>query len=327
MYEFITSVFKTRYRLPQILFDTSLGIYNSARTTLNKPHILPSKQFYAANFEKFEKTKQFQTLQFEVVYVATSKDFSVLEISLKRLLKLYSPDEIPSIKVIIPEKDLASCESLVNEIMHSRKGYKLQIINEMDCLAPRAIELIRQRIPHRFGWVFQQFLKLQAVLESQESNVLIIDADTILLQKRNFVDQQGIQLLFPTDEYNQDYYQNLETSLGLQVRSDYSFVSHHLLIQKEVLREILQGLGCGSINELVDKLLATSDLASDSPFSIDYELYSQYLLKYHPSKVRLSRWGNLSLRRSPFILKLLDSRLILVFRKFYSSLSLHSWSN
>jgi hypothetical protein len=327
MYEFITAVFKSRYRLPRILFDTSLAIYNGVRTTLNKPHIFPSEQFYAANFGRFEIVKQVQSPQFEVVYVATSKDFDVLRISIKWLLRLYGPDEIPSIKVIIPEKDLASCESLVNEIMHSRKGYKLQIINENDCLEPKAIEQIKKIFPYRHGWVFQQFLKLQTVLESQESNVLILDADTILLQKRSFVDEQGIQLLLPTDEYNQDYYKNLEKLSSHQIRSDYSFVSHHLLIQTEFFREIMQELECGSINELLKKVLDTSDLTSDSPFSIDYELYSQYLLKNHPNKVRLSRWGNLSLRRSPYILKLLDSHLILIFRRFYFSLSLHSWSN
>ncbi len=327
MYEFITSVFKSRYRLPRILFGTSIAIYNGVRKTLNKPPILPSERFFAANFGRFEKIKQVQSAPFEVVYVATSKDFDVMRISIKWLLRLYRPDEISNIKIIIPENDLASCESLAEEIMNSRKGYKLEIVNENDCLDPKANEQIRTKFPHRYGWVFQQFLKLQAVLESRESSVLILDADTILLQKRNFVDQHGMQLLLPTDEYNQDYYKNLEKLSGLDVRSDYSFVSHHLLIQKEFFTEIMQELKCGSINDLVEKVLATSDLTSDSPFSIDYELYSQYLLKNHPNKVRLSRWGNLSLRRSPCILKLLDSDLILIFRRFYFSLSLHSWSH
>jgi hypothetical protein len=327
MYEFITSIFKSRYRLPRILFGTSIAIYNGVRKTLNKPPILPSERFFAANFGRFEKIKQVQSARFEVVYVATSKDFDVMRISIKWLLRLYRPDEISNIKIIIPENDLASCESLAEEIMNSRKGYKFEIVNENDCLDPKANEQIRAKFPHRYGWVFQQFLKLQAVLESRESSVLILDADTILLQKRNFVDQQGMQLLLPTDEYNQDYYKNLEKLSGLDVRSDYSFVSHHLLIQREFFTEIMQELKCGSINDLVEKVLATSDLTSDSPFSIDYELYSQYLLKNHPNKVRLSRWGNLSLRRSPCILKLLDSDLILIFRRFYFSLSLHSWSH
>jgi hypothetical protein len=326
MYELITSVFKTKYRLPKVLFTTSLGIYNGLRLALKKMPVFPSQQFYSANFEKFDKKAPDNALSFEVIYVATSKDFDVLSISIRRLLRLYKPSEIPRIRIIVPGQDVESCKELIDNLRNLRIEYNLEIVNENECLDAEVFDLIKQKIPHRFGWVLQQFLKLQAALESQQNNVLILDADTILLRKRNFVDQKGLQLLFPTDEYNQDYYQNLIQLFGLQTTSHYSFVSHHLLIQQKVLREIIQESKCTTINEFAGKIFAESDLTSNSPFSIDYELYSQYLLLNFRDNVQLSRWANLSLKRSRRVLKLLDSHFIHVFGFFYYSLSLHSWT-
>jgi hypothetical protein len=326
MYELLTSVFKTKYRLPQFLFTTSLGIYNGLRSALNKAPVLPSLQFYSANFEKFEKNTPTTALPFEVIYVATSKDFDAFKISIQNLLMLYKPAEIPSVKIIVPGHEVESCRFLIDNLKHLRIGYNLEIVNENECLDAEVFNLIKQKIPHRFGWVLQQFLKLQAVLQSQHDNVLILDADTILLRKRNFIDQKGLQLLFPTDEYNEDYYHNLMQLFGLQTSSRFSFVSHHLLIQQKVLKKIMQESKCSSINDFVKKVLTESELTSNSPFSIDYELYSQYLLRNFPNNVLLGRWGNLSIKRSHGVLKLLDSNFIHLVGFFYFSISLHSWA-
>lgn len=326
MYELITSVFKTKYRIPKILFAILLGIYNAFRSALKKTPVLPSQQFYSANFDKFEIRDSGQASPFEVVYVATAKDFDVLGISIKNLLWLYKSTEIPRIRVIVPGRDVESCRLLINNLRHLRSGYNLEVIDENECLDVEVFNLIREKIPHRFGWVLQQFLKLQAVIESQEENVLILDADTILLQKRNFVDQRGLQLLLPSDEHNQDYYNNLADLFGLQSTPHYSFVSHHMLIQQKILIEVVQASKCSGINEFVRKVLTESELTSDSPFSVDYELYSQYLMQNHQDKVQLNRWGNLSLKRSVKISKMLDSPCIHLFGFFYSSISLHSWT-
>lgn len=326
MYELITSVFKTKYRIPKVLFAILLGIYNAFRSASKKLPVLPSKQFYSANFDKFEIRDSGQASPFEVVYVSTSKDFDVLEISIEKLLSLYKPTEIPRIRIIVPGLDAESCRLLINNLKHLRSGYNLEVIDENECLDAEVFDLIREKIPHRSGWVLQQFLKLQAVIESQEENVLILDADTILLQKRNFVDERGLQLLLPSDEYNQDYYNNLADLFGLQPTPHYSFVSHHMLIQQKILIEVMQVSKCSGVNEFVRKVLTESELTSDSPFSVDYELYSQYLLRNHQDKVQLSRWGNLSLKRSAKILKILDSHCIHFFGFFYSSISLHSWT-
>jgi len=264
-------------------------------------------------------------MPFEVIYVAAAKDFDVLNISLRAILRLYTKYEIPSIKIIVPKSDIESCKFLVENLSSELTGYHLEIINEAHYIEGEIVELIEQKYPYRAGWILQQFLKLGAVLESREQNILILDADTVLLQKRPFIDRDCTQILFPSDEYNFDYYRNLENLFALEFPFKFSFVSHHMLIQKDILEDILLGANCHNLHDLSLKMLMESDLDSSSPFSVDYELYAQYLCQRHPEKVRFHRWGNLSLHRSNFILKLVDSRFVFFISLFYCSLSFHSW--
>lgn len=326
MYELIITLFKTKFRLSRKLFDALLGIYNSFRRTLNKKPIRPSSQFYSSNFDRFPRIECEEVQPFEVVYVSANKDFTVLGVSLRRILKLYTPKEVPLIRVIVPAVDYESCLTLIGDTNYFPRDRSIDVISEEKYFEKSTVSLIKNKIPERFGWVIQQFLKLEAVLESKENNVLIIDSDTILTQKREFVFKNKKQLLLPSDEFNIDYYRNLQMLFGLKTSSKYSFVSHHLLFQKDVLAEILQNSKCQSIDDFAVKVLSESELTSSSPFSVDYELYSQFLLSNYPQRVQLSRWGNLSLRRSDFFLKLADTKLINILGLFFFSISLHSWA-
>jgi len=263
---------------------------------------------------------------YEVVCVAAHKDFDVLKISIERLLKMYSLSEITHFNLIVPENDLDSCLRMFADLASGTAEHRLRVTNENDYFNPQLLELIKLKIPHRYGWVLQQFLKLQAALESSQENILLLDADTVLLRKRNFVDENGSQLLLPTDEYNSSYYENINLLFGIPISKDFSFVSHHLLIQKSILAKILHDSNCGDVADLLKKVLTESKFDSDSPFSIDYELYSQYIVNRCIERVRYERWGNLSLKKSRFTASILNSQLITFLGLLYSSVSIHSWS-
>lgn len=326
MYEIITTLFKTKFRLSRKFFDVLLGLYNNLRRTLNKKPIHPSSQFYSSNFNKFPRIEGRDAQPFEVVYVATSKDFAVLIISLRRLLKLYTPREVPGIRIIVPEEDFDFCRALLDDLSNLSGNRSIEIFSEEKYLKESTVSLIKNKLPRRFGWVLQQFLKLEAVLESNQENVLVIDSDTILVKKREFVFENKKQLLLPSDEFNSEYYRNLEMVFGIHSPFKYSFVSHHLLFQKEVLAEILQNSKCENVDAFAVKVLSESELNSNSPFSVDYELYAQFLMQNYPQCVQLGRWGNLSLKRSPLLLNFVDTRLINILGLFFFSISLHSWA-
>lgn len=56
----------------------------------------------------------------------------------------------------------------------------------------------------------QQLVKIAFVLQSETPEVLIIEADTMLLKPRNWPTSSGDQVLAPTVEWHQDYYDFLQ---------------------------------------------------------------------------------------------------------------------
>lgn len=62
-------------------------------------------------------------------------------------------------------------------------------------IADALVELVPQE---RRGWITQQLIKFQVAISSDMMATLILDADTILLKPRIFIDAQGVQVLCGT---------------------------------------------------------------------------------------------------------------------------------
>ena len=73
------------------------------------------------------------------------------------------------------------------------------------------MEALKLRFQSRYGWTLQQFLKISFVLESSLDAILIVDADTVLLEERSWISDSGRQILTPSDEFNISYYDFLST--------------------------------------------------------------------------------------------------------------------
>ena len=57
-----------------------------------------------------------------------------------------------------------------------------------------------------YGWVLAQYLKIWTVATSESEGVLVLDADTLLLSPRIFLDRSGKQILTPSVEFHRTYY-------------------------------------------------------------------------------------------------------------------------
>jgi hypothetical protein len=198
------------------------------------------------------------------------------------------------------------------------QGVPLKILNEEDLLPADLIQLIRSVFHRRAGWVIQQLLKVEFVSDSTSPAVLVCDADTFLLTRRFWFDSNERQILTPSWEWTQSYYVFL-SKFGLTTTvPEFTFVSHHMLMQPKFLREARIFMGWKETSKIVEDLIAFYDGADVSPFCIEYELYAQYLYKNYPDKVLLSKWANVGINRREF----LNSR-----SKFenYASISVHDY--
>lgn len=225
----------------------------------------------------------------------------------------------PSISVFIPcvEKDLPLVRACIksikanvlnkvqtiyvitncSEILNTElKGIDVTVVDESGLLPVRITEFITDNIPSsKQGWVTQQVIKMFFAYSSEEPGILSIDADTILLKPRIFLSNQ-VQLLLPVVEFEKSYavtnYRTWERhgrSFGI------SFISHHMLFQPTIVREMFDENG--GFEESTIKWLKSS--VSDGWIAIgEFHSYATWLLSRYPRRVKFAKWGNLRVSRT-----------------------------
>jgi len=272
----------------------------------------PSKDIRAGSFDK----------SIELVFVAIGKDFPVLMESVNFAKKSIRDYQFGGVRVIVPDLEVKECSELFEENGIDR----VSIIPESSLVTPESLVLLRKTFEGRANWVLQQILKVQAVLASQADASLIVDSDTLLLTKRPWFGSNGNQLLTPSYEYNPPYYHFLQR-LGISDSNPkYTFISHHMLMQRKVLEETCQRINWIDIDKMVEYICRNANAELDSPICVEYELYAQSLFKYAPEKIHLGNWGNISIPRT-YLDTILNSKFIMnVLARSFHSVSLHSWS-
>lgn len=118
---------------------------------------------------------------------------------------------------------------------------KLDIAHELFGSLDQAHFYLKQP-KNRIGWIYQQLLKLYApfVIPGISSNVLLLDADTIFLNPVSFLTEKGEPLFNIGCEYWKPYSRHGKRLLPTWKRMfpAFSGITHHMLIQKEVLIDL-----------------------------------------------------------------------------------------
>ncbi len=256
----------------------------------------------------------------EILFVTTKKDFEVLVHSIRAAQESTIHHLRSTTAVIVPDVEYGEASKLLSQ------GFAdVRVLRESDFLTFEQMSRIRNRFGERSGWVIQQLLKVEYVSRSQQMGVLIVDSDTLLLNPRIWLDKSGRQLLSPSWEWHQPYYDFLENA-GFEVGSlNQSFVSHHMLMQPQHMRNARLFLGWQDLDFLIEYLILKSNPHAQSPFCIEYELYAQYMLKFHPEKITLAKWSNIGISREA---RQLDTQIRFIKSSLsskFASVSLHGY--
>ena len=258
----------------------------------------------------------------ELLFLATKKDFEVLSFSIQSASNVTSQNENVFISIVVPDSLEQECKEQLIDLEE-----KIVVVPESLLITPDISSQISERFKERAGWVIQQLLKLQFVIRSHSDGVLVVDSDTILLEPRVWLDSGGQQILTPTWEHHLPYYVFLK-SLGIcELEPDFTFVSHHMLMQPKILNELFEYARWKNIEDLAKLICSLPNLGEQSPFSLDYELYAQYLYKFHPDKVLLGKWSNkaVALPSGKIDRKVKIEEEIEISRNKFASLSFHSY--
>lgn len=137
------------------------------------------------------------------------------------------------------------------------------------------------------GWYFQQLLKYQfAFRQTEDDYYLIWDADTVPLRPMEFFDAEGRMLITKAREFHAPYFQTYEKILGRPAQREFSFIAQHLLVQKSILRAMLEEIeNRFSGNETWPWKIMRNLAGEGSNRFSEFETYGHYMKEKYPERV------------------------------------------
>jgi hypothetical protein len=227
----------------------------------------------------------------DVVMPIVVKDLQIAKLSIESLKK-YSLNPIDKIFVVAPNE---------NAIKVFCKENSLVFIDE-DKVSPLDSATISNYIPSisRVGWLKQQLIKLNCFqIPGIKSNVLVMDADTILVKKQFFCKDNNEIILFFSDEFHFYYRLSNRFLLGRYSFFPFSFISHHQVFNTEHLISLTTLLEKLHNDKWYNTFLTAASVYNS--FVSEYELYAQYVTQFTDSKYTPQYWFNNNLVHQNYV--------------------------
>ena len=225
----------------------------------------------------------------------------------------------------------------VREKITSLKESRLIFVNENEfCDVKRIRELYSLRTSANlghFGWYVQQFIKMEFSRFTHDNYYLIWDSDTIPLKFVNMFADDGKPYFDMKTEYYPAYFDTINRILpGITKAVNKSFISEHMIIRSEYMREMIleiEALSCLEGDNFQEKIINAIDAddLSKSGFS-EFETYGNYILARHEGSYILRDWH--SLRQGGRFysdVSQIDDQTSCWLSSKYDAISLEKWHN
>jgi len=153
-------------------------------------------------------------------------------------------------------------------------------------------EMIRQYgcPEYRCGWYLQQLIKLYAgkIVPGILERYLVIDSDTFFLKPVSFITEENVCLYTYLAEYWKLYFEHMERlhPSFVKMDSEKSGICHHMMFETAYVREMMDLVEMHhKKTHFYNIFLETLDHSNRSGAS-EYEIYFNFMLKYHPDKMK-----------------------------------------
>jgi len=191
-----------------------------------------------------------------------------------------------------------------------------QVLTDESVLSVDIYKAINESVPReRRGWIIQQVIKFKTAIKSSEVATLILDADTILLKPRIWLNSKGVQILCVAVEYHFPYKKHQRKVFGGQ-NSLLSFVTHHQLMLRDSVQEIFGTKGEGLI-----QWIEVADYSEGSAIS-EYDTYGEWMVSHKHKDIDFAKWNNTTAKLYP--LNISYSQIVDMYTR-YHSISNHSY--
>jgi len=249
----------------------------------------------------------------DVVIPTIGKDFVLFNIYLQ-YLKTNICDNIENIYVVAPANE----EKLIEYCTQNN----LIFIDETKVLGygKNVIKYTHKEFD-RSGWLFQQLLKLSGEKIVKNNKYIIVDSDTLLIHKHQFLDNER-SVFFQSTEWNEPYFRSFKNLFGYEAPHHLSLTSHMMIFDTSMLKEMKKEIEEKHHVSWDKAYINVCDKTVASGIS-DYDTYAQWMIYNYPDKVYLKPFYNKSVSRSLFLEKKIN---VILFQKKVRSLSLHSYN-
>ena len=210
------------------------------------------------------------------------KDFDNLPLVIQGA-KACVRNPVGTVKLITPESSSLELQTKFPDCL---------VITDESVLGAEIVEVINELVPkERIGWMIQQIIKFRMAATSDQVATLIVDADTVLLSPKIWLNSEGTQILCIANEYHIPYKEHIRKVFGGQTHL-LSFTTHYQLMQRDFVREIF-----GQNGEDLIAWMKAADFSESSPTS-DYETYGEWMVMKNPNQVVFAKWNNVSSKRN-----------------------------
>jgi hypothetical protein len=174
----------------------------------------------------------------------------------------------------------------------------------------------------RRGWIYQQLLKLAADKLVGTKNYLVLDSDTVLVNKNSFIDRDKF-VFQQSREWHEPYRATYRKLFKREPATNLSTVCHMMLFNVALLRELKQELEAVNGQPWDQAIVAALDQTEASSFS-EYETYAAWVRDHYPTRVRPVPFYNQTVERKGRVtLAELETR----YGRHLKSISFHNYAN
>lgn len=258
-----------------------------------------------------------------VVSVCEMKDIETWKLTAVRVPRHI---EASSYELICPDGQLEDFRSVTPEIwtLTGESAYSA------DCSQEMIRRMARGENKSRVNWLFQQFLKINAVLNSKRNGIVLIwDADTIPIRDLGFIDpNDGGLMCYHSREVHLPYFETVEKLLGIGKVCEPSFIAQCLPVRVEWVRKMVGETESRLGKPYPEAVMSVLPGRSGSEFS-EYETIGTWALANYPEEICL-RQKNRWLRRGSSIfgknMEGSNAKLLLaVLSCFYDFVAVENW--
>ncbi len=158
------------------------------------------------------------------------------------------------------------------------------------------VETINKELVSRVrpGWYYQQFLKMSFSDICEGDYYVSWDMDTVPLRHLSFFDRNDKPAFDLKSEYNPGYFKTIENLLGLKKNINGSFISEHMIFNKEYMKELIGAIESSSVpgNNYMEKVIGSIDDDYIALGFSEFETYGTYVTEKYPDSYGYRRFSS-----------------------------------